>query len=48
VQLAEVNHGYQTAFTWSAWLVVIATVCLVLLRVPQDAPEEAAVLAEPA
>ncbi len=48
VQFEQVNTGYVTAFTWSAWLVVIATVCLLLLRVPKDAPEEGAVLADPA
>ena len=36
-----VLSGYTTAFTWSAWLVVAATVCLLLLRVPHDVPEEA-------
>lgn len=40
--------GYATAFTWSAALVAAATVCLLLLRVPQEEiVEDEAVLAPP-
>ncbi len=36
---AEILAGYTTAFSWSAALVAVATVCLLLLRVPKDEPE---------
>jgi DHA1 family tetracycline resistance protein-like MFS transporter len=38
---SQINAGYVTAFTWSAWLVVAATVCLLLLRVPKGDPDAA-------
>jgi hypothetical protein len=34
--LSQVMEGYKTAFSWSAALVAVATVCLLLLRVPKD------------
>ncbi len=37
---ALVYVGYRTAFSWSAVLVGIATVCLLVVRVPKDQPEE--------
>jgi hypothetical protein len=43
--LELVNHGYLVAFSWSAGLVLLAAVCLVVLRVPHDVPEEAPALA---
>jgi DHA1 family tetracycline resistance protein-like MFS transporter len=43
--LAALNRGYVTAFTWSAGLVLLAAVLLVFLRVPNDVPEEAVVVA---
>ncbi len=44
--LAAVNQGYVTAFSWSAWIVLAGAACLLVVRVPQDAPEEAVVVAE--
>jgi len=43
--LAQVNAGYVTAFTWSASLILLSAVLLVLLRVPKETSEAAADLA---
>ncbi len=47
--LAAVNHGYLTAFSVAAGLVVIATICSLILRVPkEDLPVEGEEAAVPA
>ena len=33
---AVLDHGYSTAFTWAAWLLVAAAVVLIALKVPKE------------
>ena len=46
--LQWIHAGYLTAFSWSAGLVFLSALCLLALRVPQDAAEENTALPQPA